>query len=184
MQALNEEIEVLNSKIENLHNRNEELKVKVDVMQSELDSQINLKVNIEKQHTVLEAAFLAANQMINKFEHEKADNNKELQHVKNLLDVKINEFDDLDNTLSDTKRELSSTKNELEKIRHDNHDMNVQNGALQETINEYKNTLNTLAPKEDENLKLLHLVKDLEEKLIVSNSKKTEAESKQALLER
>jgi len=78
VQARDTEIEDLHSKIEFLNNRNEELKVKVDVIQSELDSQINMKVNIEKQHTVLEAAFLAANQMINKFEEEKIHLNQVL----------------------------------------------------------------------------------------------------------
>lgn len=178
------EIDELHSKIEFLSNRNEELKVKVDVIQSELDSQINLKVNIEKQHTVLEAAFLAANQMINKFEEEKAALNQELIHSKNVAESKIIEIANLDSHIIDLKRELSTSKNAIEKSRHDYVQLESQAEALKEALNEYKHTLNVLAPKEHENVQLLGAVKDLEEKLIVSNTSKVELESRYAELQR
>ena len=84
----------------------------------------------------------------------------------------------------DVKRELSTSKADLDKTRNDNFNLQSQVDKLQETINEYKNTLNKLAPKEHENAQLLSLIKDLEEKLVTSNKFKTEAESENEKLAR
>ena len=98
--------------------------------------------------------------------------------------MKAVELANVENTLLDIKRELSASKSDVEKTRRDNEYLQSQVDKLQETSNEYKNTLNTLAPKEHENAQLLNLVKELEDKLVASNKAKTDAEAKNADFER
>jgi len=109
---------------------------------------------------------------------------QELIHNTNVTESKVVELANVENTLLDVKRELSASKSDLEKARRDNEYLQSQVDKLQETSNEYKNTLNTLAPKEHENAQLLNLVKELEDKLVASNKAKTDAESKNAEFER